>query len=496
MWIDFIRRHAEERPDKVAVIDKAAGGEGRRWTYAEMEAEILRWAVWFREQGVGRGDRVALLAANRLEHLTQFFACCKLGAIFVPLNWRLSVREIEEQLALLEPALMMAAGSSQWRTDAPCRDVDAIDLPPPPPPGAVDAVDLKDDDVLMILFTSGSTGTPKGVELHVGMLNANNDIMATIDAVRSDDVTIVNTPFFHTGGYNVFCLPILKLGGALLLYAGFEPQQVLEAIAEEGVSIFFGVPAMFQMIAETDGFAAADFASVRFVISGGAPLSRSLILTYQERGIPFRQGFGLTEVGPNCFKLEVDECLQRPDSVGRPLAHGVVRVVDDAGNDVGPGEVGELWMAGPHRANGYWRNRALFEASLAGAFFKTGDLVRVDDDGFFYVVGRKKEMYISGGENVYPGEVEKQILAHRSIIEAVVVGVPDPQWGEVGYAFYRGMREIDLSALRAFLNPRLSRYKHPLHLKRLESFPLLTNGKTDRKALSDQAVAAVSRGSS
>ncbi|MEO5328978.1 MAG: AMP-binding protein [Magnetococcus sp. THC-1_WYH] len=481
MWRDFIREQAGMIPDQVAIIDRI---HERRWTYAALEEEILSWAAWMMAQGVDRGDRVAWLAPNRLEHLTLFFACAKLGAILVPLNHRLSPRELQAIITHVQPKLLLGEGAATFASSVAWTAVETIqrhDPLPLPPPRKV-----ADDEALLMLYTSGSTGDPKGVLFHAGMLMAN--MTHTIDAgvLEPGDVSIINTPFFHTGAYNVFTLQILSLGGTMILFERFDPGGVLDAIQNDGVTIFWAVPTMFQAIYDHPRFQHTDFGRIRVLLSGGAPLNLPLITAYHQKGVAFKQGFGLTEVGPNCFLLPTEESWNRPDSIGKPICPKV-RVVDEQGQDVGVDQVGELLLGGPHVCKGYWRDNGRFAESMHNGYFATGDLVRRDAQGFFYVVGRKKEMYISGGENVYPGEVEKQLVAHPEITQAVVVAVPDAKWTEVGFAWIIASRTLDVVELRGWLNPRLGRYKHPHHVRCVKELPLLANGKIDRLHLAAQA---------
>ncbi|MBF0311722.1 MAG: AMP-binding protein [Magnetococcales bacterium] len=485
MWHDFMRDHARQRPNHTALIDHATG---LRWSYATLDREIDRRAGQLHIRGVAPGDRVALIAPNRLEHLTLFFACCRLRAILVPLNPRLALPELQSILRQIDPALLLSAGASPFGAEYPWGDLDAVwaeegPYPPGPPP--------EDNEVMMLLYTSGSTGAPKGVMFHAAMIRANMAGTVGADVLRPGDISIVNTPFFHTGGYHVFSLPLLSIGGTLILHPRFDAGQVLADIRQEGVTVFWGVPTLFQAIFDHADFAACDFSRIRFFLSGGAPLPLALIQGYHRRGVPFKQGFGLTEVGPNCFLLETEEAFRRPDSIGKPMAHSRVRVMDERGEPVAAGGVGELWIGGAHRCRGYWGQEALFRESLRGDLFATGDLVRVDEEGYFYVVGRKKEMYISGGQNVYPGEVEKPLSSHPGIGQVVVVGVEDGRWGETGLAFYVGEAVLGVEEVQAFLESRLARYKHPRHVVRLEGMPLLANGKIDRALLKRRAKAYV-----
>jgi fatty-acyl-CoA synthase len=248
---------------------------------------------------------------------------------------------------------------------------------------------------------------------------------------------------------------------------------------------------MFQMLLEKPRFHQTDFSSIRFLISGGAACSISMIEEYQEKGLMFKQGFGLTEVGPNCFLLDEKFATLKSGSIGIPMSHSIVRVIDQDGQQVGVNTPGELLIKGPHVCKGYYKNEEAFRATCKDGYFATGDLVRFDEDGFYYVVGRIKDMYISGGENVYPGEVEKQLTTHHDIHEAVVVAVSSEKWGEVGFAFLKTERNLEIAEVREYLNSKLSRYKHPHYVKCLKEFPLLPNGKVDRKDLKQRALSSL-----
>jgi len=480
MWVDFLSHHALRQPHKPALILRYSDRQDRQvWTYAQLDEEANRWATWLSQKGVVREDRVAFWAANCREHLTLFFACTRIGAVFVPLNYRLGMAELEELLAFLQPKVLLADNS--WPAGSlQATSLSSIALPYPTfNQPALPSM----DQTLLMLFTSGSSGKPKGVELHAGMLQW-NAINTHLDwGLTCDDVSVIHTPFFHTGGYNVTCLPLLRLGGSLVLVDRFKPEAMLAILQEEQVSVFFAVPTMFQLMAASPKFAETDFQTLRFCISGGAPCPGALLETYRNRGIPLRQGFGLTEVGPNCFAMTADEALQRPQSIGRPVAHSQVKLVDQTGNPVGDGEIGELCIAGPHVCKGYFRDETRFAEAFRGGFFHTGDLLRRDHDGFYEVVGRRKDMYISGGENVYPGEVVRALLKHPWISNAVVLAVPHPKWGEVGYAFLETQAELQLESICQFLTPLLSRYKQPHHLCCLKELPLLPNNKIDIEAL-------------
>lgn len=487
-WIDFLEKNAHVYDDKTAIIDQ---GTNRRLSYAELNREVDSWAGVLQSQGVEKNDAIAFLnSTNCLEHLTLMLACSKIGAFFVPLNFRLSNVEIEDVVIRLDPKLYLGVGEKVLNVETKYLDVKTIDL-------SLYTTYKENkatlDDTILMLYTSGSTGVPKGVMFHGNMLLSNQIETCKGWGLTPNDITLVETPFFHTGGYNVLLLPLLYLGATAILAQSFNPDNVFNCIEQEKVSVYFGVPTMFQMLLEKERFKTCDFSSIRFFVSGGAACSIPMIEEYQKKGMMFKQGFGLTEVGPNCFLLDEKDAIKKAGSIGRPMPHSKVRVINKEGHDVAVNSPGELLLAGPHVCLGYYKNTKAFEETFKNGFFYTGDLVRFDEDGFFFVVGRIKDMYISGGENVYPGEVEKQITGHHDISEAVVVSVPSEKWGEVGFAFLKTAGvTVTTESLREFLNPLLSRYKHPHFIQCLSEFPLLPNGKVDRKTLKNEALKIIS----
>lgn len=489
-WIHFLEKNAVDFKDKLAVIDQ---GSNRKLTYAELNSEVNAWAHVLKNEGLKEHDALAFHApANCLFHLTLMLACAKIKVLFVPLNFRLSNVELEQVIVRLEPKLYMGVGEKILNVETKYLDASKVSLDLKHEDAEFQTSSATLDDTILMLFTSGSTGVPKGVMFHGQMLLSNQ--IETINGwgLKSTDVTLVETPFFHTGGYNVLLLPLLYLGGTVILAESFSPENVFNCIEKEKVSVYFGVPTMFQMLLEKPRFHECDFKSIRFFISGGAACSIPMIEEYQKKGLVFKQGFGLTEVGPNCFLLDEKFAVTKSGSIGRPMPHSKVKVVTKEGAEAGPNVPGELLIAGPHVCLGYYKNAEAFKETFKDGYFYTGDLVKYDEDGFFYVVGRIKDMYISGGENVYPGEVEKQITGHHDIAEAVVVAVPSQKWGEVGFAFLKTEKTIAIEELREFLNPLLSRYKHPHYAKCLKTFPLLPNGKVDRKALKAEALKTIS----
>jgi fatty-acyl-CoA synthase len=335
------------------------------------------------------------------------------------------------------------------------------------------------------MYTSGSTGRPKGALLtHQMMLvNAVNTELAC--DLRADDATLTFTPLFHTGGMNCLSTPLLHRGGRVVLAKGVDPEEVFRVVPAERITLLMGVPTIYQMLADHPGFARADLSPVRDALCGGAPLPLPLLERYLDRGLPLRQGFGMTEVGPNCFSMPVAKVREKLGSVGLPIHHVRIRVVDPHGADVGVDQPGELLLGGPVVCGGYLDDAAATARSIdADGWFHTGDVVSRDADGFVTVRGRIKEMFISGGENVYPAEVEAAILQHPAVALAAVIGVPDPKWGEVGHAFVELHRDATLGdgELAGFLQGRLARYKQPKQII-VGVLPRTASGKLDKVAL-------------
>lgn len=488
-WIDFLYELKESQPDRVALIQQSTG---LRLTYRELLEATQKWASFLKSQKVGPGDRVSFLGTNSFEHLILLFACADLGAIFVPMNFRLAPQEMQEALERMSPRVFLTRGQCSIGKQYPhpflqlgLEELNVLNSQDPK--GYSRYVSSPKDPVLM-LFTSGSSGLPKGVLIHEEMLKSNQEATCSQWGLQTSDITLVESPFFHTGGYNVLCLPLLAIGGTVIVAEKFDTDKTLKTIETEKVSVYFAVPTMFQMLKEHQRFPETDLSSVRFFVTGGAACPVELIRTYQERGIMFKQGFGLTEVGPNCFLLKESDAVAKAGSIGKPMPHTVVKLLKDDGSEAGPDEVGELLLAGPHVCGGYFRDPDRFEKSLQGGYFMTGDLARRDEEGFFYIVGRKKEMFISGGENVYPAEVERAINTHPDILGSVVVPTHHPKWGEVGVAYIRSTRDLSVDELRDYLNTRLSRYKQPQVVVRMQDFPLLPSGKVDKVKLSKEAL--------
>ena len=499
---DWFEKWARYRPDAVALQDDATG---RQVSYAEANDVINRTARVLRDEyGVRAGDRFAVLSANELEYVFLLFVAQKLGAVLLPLNFRLAPRELEYILADAEPALLFVQRQFQAVADAiPAAARPRVVAPFDGPDGLIAAMHdaardaspiamaAEFDSPCLILYTSGTTGRPKGALITPGMLFWNSINTTMRLDISPADVSLIFTPLFYTGGWNVLTTPFLHRGAKLIFLQKFDADRVLELCETERVTILFGMPTIMNLLRHSERFADASLESVRFAIVGGEPMSLELIRAWHARGVPIRQGYGLTEFGPNVFSLQEEHAERKIGSIGFPNFYIDARVVDDEDRDVSPGTVGELVLRGPVCTPGYWRNPEASAQAIRGGWFHTGDLVRQDDEGFFYVVDRKKDMYKSGGQNVYPVEVEHFLRTHPAIREVAVVGAPDEKWGEVGMAFIVRAADVPLTEadVLAFCDGQLARFKTPRYVRFVDELPKGDSGKLLKRVLRDAAVA-------
>jgi fatty-acyl-CoA synthase len=302
-------------------------------------------------------------------------------------------------------------------------------------------------------------------------------------SLREDDISPIYTPLYHAGGLAAFLIPIFCVGGTIILHRAFNPSEVWQTIERERCTVVLGVPTIWKMLLDAPEFATAKLDHVRWFISGGAPLPAYLQEAYQNRGVALKQGYGMTEVGVNCFSMTVDESRRKRGSIGRPMLFTEVRLVDANGSEVGPNELGEMHIRGPHVSSGYWNNEEATRAAYGDdGWFRTGDLARRDEEGFFYIAGRRKEMFISGGVNVYPAEIEAELVQHPAVSDAAVVAMDDATWGEVGVAFVVG-RALTPSDLESWLSLRISRFKLPKRYIFLDALPRTPYGKVEKEKL-------------
>lgn len=501
---DLLSTRAALTPDREALYDLHTG---RRYTFAELNVRANRAANFLRERfGVRKGDRVSILAQNSLAYLDLLFGLGKIGAIFAPLNWRLTAHELVYIVNDLQPRVLVCGpeyGPVLEEMRGEIKVGHYISLEGAEIAGAPDYAGLLEqakgseperppleaDDAYCILYTSGTTGKPKGAVLpHRQVLwNAINTVVSW--GLSENDVSPILTPMFHSGGLFVFLVPLFYAGGRIVLARSFDPEESLKVIVEEKCTVILGVPTLFQVWMNSPAFAQADFTHVHFFISGGAPCPPSLIEAWHRtKGVIMRQGYGLTEVGVNCFSMTDEEALRKAGSVGKPIFHSRMRLVDMHGSDVIAGETGELLIAGPHVCSGYWRNPEATAESLRSGWFYTGDMARQDEEGYFYIAGRYKDMIISGGENVYAAEVEAVFREHPSVADAALIGLPDEKWGEVGLmivAFKPG-GGASVEELLAHCDGRLARYKIPKRVELVDELPYSPYGKVMKAELREK----------
>lgn len=487
--VDITAKRAALTPGRVAFVDALSG---RTLTYAQLDSRAARLASALAALGVSTEDRVAILCRNRIEFFEALFACAKLGAILVPLNWRMPAAELESLLDDCTPSLMLfgredeatardlaRAGMAQVGLDDDYEATIAAAAP------LVASRLWSGDAVWTLLYTSGTTGKPKGVIQTVRMALANYVNASLAFGLRGDDRTLNFLPLFHAAGIQLLTLPTLIAGGAVTVLPAFDAPRVMNLLAR--TDVFFAVPAVYQQLALTPGFDEADLSGVRSWGCGGAPLPDVLVERYAAKGARVQNGYGMTETGPTAFVAAQADALSKIGSVGKPQILLDVRIVDASGNDVKEGEAGEVWMRGPGITPGYWRRPdETAKAFNQDGWLKSGDLARRDADGCYYVVGRIKEMFISGGENVYPAEIENVLARHPAVLEAAVIGVADEKWGEVGHAFVQlrpSASAPSAADLAHFCRAALAGYKVPKGFSIVDDFPRTAAGKVRKHLL-------------
>jgi fatty-acyl-CoA synthase len=486
--VDVTAKRAELTPHVIAFEDALTG---RTLTYAHLEDRCSRAAEVLAALGVVRGDRVAILCRNRIEFFEIMFACAKLGAILVPLNWRSPVGELAGIMADCAPVAVVFAreDAEMAATLGAGRKLLALDdgyeaaLPHVTP--RVNVRRWRGDAIWFLSYTSGTTGAPKGVMQTYQMSAVNAFHVTQAFDLRPRDTTLNYLPLFHTAGIQLVTLPTLIAGGTVIVLPAFDEERVMALMPR--LDIFFGVPAIYQQLALNAAFDGADFSRIRTWGCGGAPLPDVLVEKYAAKGVRVCNGYGMTETGPTAFIAAADDALTKIGSVGRPQMLLDVRIVDADGNDVAEGKSGEIWMRGPGLTPGYWdKPEETKKAFALDGWLKSGDIGRRDADGCYFVAGRIKEMYISGAENVYPAEIENVLARHPSVLEAAIIGVPDEKWGEVGHAYVQlrpGAAPIAASEVIQFCRANLAGYKTPRHITFVDDFPRTAAGKIRKHLL-------------
>ncbi|KAA0547691.1 long-chain fatty acid--CoA ligase [Bacillus sp. BGMRC 2118] len=487
--LDWVEKRSQLTPDKVAIID---GENNNQYTYKELANRAHSFATYLKSKGVTKGDRVALLCPNDICYFDFLFACMKIGAIFVPINWRLSQVEIQAIHEDCTPSLI--GYHSRFANLLPPADkiiqVDCEHYESIFNNNYTALMDstLTENDPLTIIYTGGTTGKSKGVVLthsNIGW-NAINTIVSW--SLTESDITLTYLPLFHTGGLNALTLPILLMGGTVLIARDFNPEYTIDLIEKEKCTILLMVPTMYHLITLSKSFQHAKFESMRTFLSGGAPCPLTIYEAFMEKGIDFKEGYGLTEAGPNNFYIDPKLSMKKKGSIGMPMMFNKAKIMKHDGTLAKVNEVGELLLFGNHVFDHYWNNPEATRKAIKNGWLHTGDLARYDEDGYYYIVGRKKEMIITGGENVYPLEVEQCIQNHASVAEVAVVGLPHEKWGEVVTAFvslYPGHTATE-QELKNICLQELGSYKVPKYFWIIEELPKTHVGKIDKKQLQTQ----------
>lgn len=492
--LDWLANWAKYTPNRMFLREHQRDVQ---WNYSDFNLRANALADYLLNQyKIKKDDRIAIYSKNKSEHVILFLACIKLGALLVPLNFRLMPRELDILINDADPKLFFY--DEEFKDHIPkLSSIDKIEF--------VNTLDeitkflfenniksdfvssqiLTEDDAVMILYTAGTTGLSKGVIITHKMLFWNSINTGLRLDLHSSDHTQSFAPFFHTGGWNVLFTPFLHHGASHTLLTQFDADLILQLMEKEKATILFGVPTMLQMMADSPYFSKVDLSSVRYAIVGGAPMPIPLINTWHNKGVFIRQGYGLTEVGPNCFSLHQDDAIRKKGSIGFPNFYIETKIVKEDKTECASNEVGELWLKSPVITPGYWKNDKATKESITDGWFHTGDLVKQDEDGYFYVVDRKKNMYISGGENVFPAEVETYLYTNEKVKEAAVIGVDDEKWGEVGKA-YIVLKDDQLSNEKEIIDyckGNLAKYKIPKYVEFLSELPKTEAGKIDKKKL-------------
>jgi fatty-acyl-CoA synthase len=498
---DWIQKWSFLQPHKKALIF-----EDRPFTYREVNLRTNRLCHFLLESGIKKGDRISVLLYNCHQYIEIFFALSKIGGILVPLNWRLAGPELEfiindsgsrmiifdsdfqEMISSLRPRLNLSGGNYiRIGTPGPgwAKDYEK-GLLESPAYGPQLQVSTGDEDPHVLMYTSGTTGIPKGAILShrktfFNVLNA--DLFYNL---TSEDIMIVARPLFHSGGLFVEAAPVLYKGGTLILRKWFRPHEILETIQKYRVTLLEMSATVYQFILQGCDLSQYDLGSIRSYFTGGERVPKAMLKEYYTKGMTVSQIFGQTEAS-TITSLSPADAASKIGSVGLPVFHGEVRIVDKAGKPVNPGEVGEIIVKGPTLMSGYWNRPDLTAETIRDGWLYTGDLAQTDEEGYIYIIDREKDMYISGGENVYPAEIEKILHIHPKIFDAGIVGVPDEKWGEVGKAFIvlKPGETMGNGEVLDFLKGKVAKYKIPKYVEYVRELPKTASGKIQKFVLKE-----------
>jgi fatty-acyl-CoA synthase len=518
---DWVAHHAMVSPDRPAWADIDVNGDGAGLVcnWREADERVGRSAAMLRDDfDVGRGDRVVMFSMNRVEFIEVQFACARLGAVFVPVNWRLTVHELDyivgdagATVLCADPEFGDTAAELAKRTNvahlvvfsgAGSRPEGSVDYDDglaaaanridADPAAAPVMPELTHDDPLTIMYTSGTTGRPKGAIITHGMSFWNSVNLAELSNLSRSMVNFCFLPLFHTGGLNCYTNPAAYFGGSTLIMRTFDPGEALDLVndPERGITHFLGVPANYLFMGQHERFETTDFSRMVTTAIGGAPAALPLLQMWETVGCPLVQAFGMTETSPMVTSISPEMAVMKAGSAGLAAMNTAIRIVGEDGSDVAAGEIGELWCKGPNITPGYWNNPEATAEAITDGWLHTGDAAQMDEDGYMYIVDRWKDMYISGGENVYPSEVESTLFDLPGIADVAVIGLPDEKWGEVGQAVIVRSADsvgsvLDETAILNFCRERLARFKVPQSVRFIDELPRNATGKILKRELRD-----------
>ena len=483
---DWFKKWANYHPDKTAVKDAVSG---RNLTYGEINAAANSLSHYLmKSHGLALGDRVAVIAENHLAQVILFAVAQKTGIVLVPINFRLAPKKIDALLDDSKCKLIYNDGcveKNSFNAKATFLELESVydflgNESPSLPPSS-----LTEEAPIFILYTSGTTGVPKGILYTHKMLFWNSINTTQSLLITNETITLNCMPLFHTGGWNVLLTPVLHRGGTIIMFKKFDALAVLNCIVEEKLDLFMSVPTMLKMMVELPEFQKADINCLQYIIVGGESMPLNLIDIFHKKGVPIRQGYGLTEAGPNLTSLHQNDAHKKQGSIGKPNFYVEIRIFAEDGKDALVNCPGEILIGGPMVMDGYWQNEEMTRQVKMGRWLRTGDIGKFDTEGFIYILDRKKNMYISGGENVYPAEVERVLLQHKAIKEAVVVAFPHKKWGECGIAFIVAKTPMTIEELKNYCREHLAKFKIPAQFSFVDIIPKNDTGKIDRNVIKE-----------